>query len=93
MYKAKKVLWLVVGIFLAAGFSTPAQADIKQIKAYKEAYPDAKPKCILCHASEKPKKADGQHDLNKYGKKVMAIKQAPDANDYKQAGPGGESAS
>lgn len=65
---------------------TPAWANIKQLKAYKEAYPDEKPTCSHCHVAEKPKKADGEHDLNDYGKKVVAIKAAPTAEDYKTAG-------
>ena len=88
--KSKKALFSLtlfpVIVFLAILLSVPAWANIKQIKAYKEAYPDEKPKCAYCHAVEKPKKEDGQHDLNDYGKKVVAIKAEPDADTYKAAG-------
>ncbi len=89
----KKVLWVVVGLFLVAGLSSPVHANVKQIKAYKEAYADTKPKCIHCHTLEKPKKEDGEHDLNEYGKKVKAIKEVPDTAAYTLAGPGAEEAS
>ena len=80
--------------FLALFFfffpSVVAFANTTQIKAYKEAFPDEKPKCIGCHDVEKPKK-DGDHGWNEYGKKVKALaeaakKEAPDADTYKQAG-------
>jgi hypothetical protein len=75
-------------IFWAAS----AQGDMQQIKNYKETYPDAKPKCINCHIDEHPKKADGQHDANDYGKAaVKAAKAAgldkPTADTYKTLGP------
>ena len=89
----RKVVWVVVGLFLSSSFLSPAFANVKQIKAYKEAYPDTKPKCIHCHTIEKPKKEDGKHDLNEYGKKVKAIKEVPDSETYKQAGPGEKEAS
>ncbi len=86
----KKTVWIVTGLFFAAGFLSPAYANVKQIKAYKEAYPDTRPKCIHCHTLEKPKKEDSQHDPNEYGKKVIAIKAEPDAGTYRQAGSGAE---
>lgn len=89
----KKVAWVIAGFFLSASISCPAYANVKQAKAYKGAYPDTKPKCIHCHTIEKPKKEDGKHDLNEYGKKVKTIKEVPDAAAYKEAGPGGEKVS
>ena len=65
---------------------TPAWANIKQIKVYKEAYSDEKPKCACCHVDKKPGKEDGKHDLNEYGKKVIAISKEPTADHYKTAG-------
>lgn len=53
-------------------FTSTASADMKQMKAYKEAYPDTKPKCIECHDSALPKKDDGQHENNEYGKAIVA---------------------
>lgn len=88
MSTSKKILTVFVGSLFAVGLTAlPALADVKQIKAYKEAYPDAKPKCIWCHTVEKPKKEDGQHELNAYGKKVKALATEPGAADYKAAGP------
>ena len=55
---------------------TPAQANMTQLKAYKDAYPDAKPKCIDCHVDKMPKKDDGAHELNDYGKAVVKAAQA-----------------
>lgn len=72
-------------LFLCTG-SSPAWANVKQIKAYKEAFPDEKPKCIHCHAVEKPKKEDGQHDLNAYGEKVKALAAEPTVETYQAAG-------
>ena len=71
---------------------TPAWADIKQVKAYKEAYPDEKPKCACCHVDKKPGKEDGKHELNEYGKKVIAISKEPTAGNYKAAGKAPEPA-
>ena len=68
--------------------SVSAYAGFRQIKAYKEAFPDSKPKCIDCHVSEIPKKDDGQHDLNDYGKVVVktAAGEIPKADTYKTVG-------
>jgi hypothetical protein len=71
---------------------TPARADIQQIKAYKVTYPDAQPKCINCHVDKMPKKDDGAHDNNDYGKAVLKAAKAagvdkPTADTYKTVGP------
>jgi hypothetical protein len=58
-------------VFVFALWMVPAQASLKEIKKYKEAYPDTKPKCMNCHTDEKPKKEDGAHEANAYGKAVM----------------------
>ena len=70
-------------------WSLPAHAGLAQIKAYKETYPDAKPKCIDCHADKMPKKDDGAHELNEYGKAVLkaAGTDKPGADTYKKVGP------
>ena len=65
---------------------SPVLANVKMIKAYKEAYPDEKPKCQHCHVDEKPKKEDGKHDMNEYGKKVLEIAKEPTAETFKKAG-------
>ena len=77
---------VVVAFILSLLFLTPLSANIKQVKAYKEAFPGEKPKCACCHTSEKPKKEDGQHDLNAYGKKVVEINKEADVVAYKKAG-------
>ena len=84
----RSFVFLVLAIFIFS--SRPAFANTTQIKAYKEAFPDEKPKCIACHDVEKPKK-EGDHGWNEYGKKVKALaeaakKEAPDADTYKEAG-------
>ena len=56
--------------------SSLAQADTVVIKAYKEAFPDAHPKCISCHVDALPKKAEGQHEWNAYGHAVKKAAQA-----------------
>ena len=75
-----------MALFLIFIFSLPAAANVKMIKAYKEAYPDEKPKCQHCHVDEKPKKEDGKHDLNEYGKKVIEISKEPSSEVYKKLG-------
>lgn len=89
MKNLKSVFAIVVGaLFVVCCAAVPAWANPKQIKAYKEAYPGTKPKCVNCHADEKPKKDDGLHNPNEYGKKVLALNATPDADTYKKAGPG-----
>jgi len=81
----------VISILLTAFifWALPVHAGMVQIKAYKEAYPDAKPKCIDCHVDKMPKKDDGAHELNDYGKAVVkaAGTDKPTADTYKKAGP------
>ena len=69
-------------------WAASAMADMGQIKAYKEAYPDAQLKCIDCHVDKMPKK-DGAHDPDDYGKAVIkaAGTSAPTADTYKKVGP------
>ncbi len=76
---------MCVGI-LAAGaflFTSTAKADLKEIKNYKEAYPETKPKCIDCHVDAMPKKDDGKHELNAYGTAVIAEAKKDAAADTK----------
>ena len=77
----KRGVALLVSVLFGVGFAgigvQTASADPDQIKAYKAAYEGAKPKCIWCHAVEKPKKEDGQHELNEYGKKAKALLDEP----------------
>ena len=85
MIKKLMKLFLVLSFIMSILISS-AWADIKQTKIYKEAFPDETPKCACCHVDKKPSKDDGKHDLNDYGKKVVAINQTPDASTYKEAG-------
>jgi hypothetical protein len=85
----KKVNFLVLTGFIL--WAVPVHADMAQIKAYKETYPDAKPKCIDCHVDKMPKKDDGAHDPNDYGKSVLKAAKAagldkPTADTYKTVG-------
>lgn len=81
----KKVSITVLAVLFAIVLGSIASADVAQIKAYKEAYPDAKPKCIDCHTVAIPKK-DGDHGLNEYGNKVKALAEKPTVEEYKKAG-------
>ncbi|MCA9402472.1 MAG: hypothetical protein KC897_01710 [Candidatus Omnitrophica bacterium] len=60
-------------LFIFAAVVPVAQANVKQLKVYREVYPDYKPKCNYCHVDEKPKKDDGKHDLNAYGQKLQEL--------------------
>jgi len=76
-------------LFLAVlTWSVPASANMSQIKAYKEAFADTKPKCIDCHKDERPKKDDGQHDPNDYGAAVIkaAGTDKPSVDTYNKVG-------
>ncbi|MEI7998148.1 MAG: hypothetical protein WCH62_01400 [Candidatus Omnitrophota bacterium] len=78
-------LAVVVSVLM---WSVPALASMAQIKVYKEAFTDAKPKCVGCHVDAMPKK-DGDHELNAYGKAVAdaAGKDAkPTVDTYKKVG-------
>ncbi len=79
-----KTLLLTVTIFSFLAVS--AQADMKQIKTYKEAFPGELPKCTCCHVEKMPKKDEGKHDLNEYGQKVKAENPAPTAETYQKVG-------
>lgn len=64
-----------------------AAANPDQAKLYKEVFGGDKPKCIVCHTDKLPKKGDGKHDLNDYGKKVVAIDPEHGEDAYRKAGP------
>ncbi|MBF0503566.1 MAG: hypothetical protein HQL14_00550 [Candidatus Omnitrophica bacterium] len=83
----KKIMLVVLTGFIF--WAVPVHADMMQIKAYKEAFgDDAKAKCIDCHVDRMPKKDDGAHDPNDYGKAVIksAGDQKPTADTYKKVG-------
>ena len=83
----RSILFTLVVLF-SAGI---ASANLGQVKIYKSAFPDAeKPKCTTCHVDKMPKKDDGMHEWNDYGKKVRAVKETPDEDTYKSVGPNTE---
>ncbi len=64
----------ITGMFLicaASMFIWSAQADANMAmrKLYKEAFPEAKVKCIFCHVIKMPKKDAAS--LNEYGEKIL----------------------
>ncbi|MEI7998149.1 MAG: hypothetical protein WCH62_01405 [Candidatus Omnitrophota bacterium] len=71
--KSKSLKFFIFSVvFLGVGtFSIPAGANMKILKAYKEAFPDASIKCIGCHVDAMPKKG-GDHENNDYGKAIKA---------------------
>ena len=88
--ETKKISCLVAtGFFMGILFTASSWANVEQIKIYKKAYSEEKPKCVHCHVAEKPKK-DGDHELNEYGKKVKAVKETIDVDSYLAAGKGPE---
>ncbi|MBF0478232.1 MAG: hypothetical protein HQL26_01990 [Candidatus Omnitrophica bacterium] len=91
MKKGQKRFLIMVcfGILGAAGlilYAVTAQARLKDIKMYREAFPDAKVKCLDCHMDEKPSKDDGKHELNDYGKAVIKENPDPTGETFKKIG-------
>ena len=60
-------------------------ADVEQIKLYKAAFPESKPKCIFCHVDKLPKKDEGMHEPSAYGKKIREAAEIT-AETYKEVG-------
>jgi len=55
--------------------SSSASANVKEMKAYKEAFPGTQAKCAVCHIAPLPKKdAVG---LNDYGQAFQKAERAP----------------
>ena len=69
-------------VFLSC--AVQVQASMKEIKAYKEAFPDAKVKCATCHSVAMPKK--GAAALNSYGQAVTASTPNSTAETFKKLG-------
>ncbi|MFA5089390.1 MAG: hypothetical protein WC552_10200 [Candidatus Omnitrophota bacterium] len=74
---------LVFSLFFLS-CAVQAQANLKEMKAYKEAFPDAKAKCATCHIQAMPKKENAE--LNDYGKAAIAANPSPTAETFKQLG-------
>jgi len=70
-----KGLWVIilVGVFSLC-FTSISMANLKVIRIYKQTFPGEKPKCTLCHLDKTPKKAEGKHEHNAYGKKILKAK-------------------
>lgn len=75
-----------LGFMFVVAANTFAMADVEQVKLYKAAFPDAKPKCIFCHVDKLPKKDEGMHEPSAYGKKVREAATEITADIYKQVG-------
>jgi len=80
-----RIAAFMIGVCFVLGTSA-AYANLKEIKAYKEAFPEAKPKCINCHEADKPKKDEGLHEWNDYGKAAIKLEAHPTAETFKQLG-------
>lgn len=65
--------------------NTLAMADVEQVKLYKTAFPGTQPKCLFCHIDKLPKKDEGMHDPNAYGKKIQEAAEIT-AQTYQQVG-------
>jgi mono/diheme cytochrome c family protein len=57
---------------------------MKEIKAYKEAFPAARVKCATCHMDGMPK--TGAASFNDYGKAVIAANPHPTVATFKKLG-------
>ncbi|MEI7750553.1 MAG: hypothetical protein WCJ71_00555 [Candidatus Omnitrophota bacterium] len=78
---------VLVGILFALVFlswASQGYADMKEIKAYKGAFPEAKVKCATCHSVALPK--TGSAGLNEYGQAAVAANPHPTAETFKQVG-------
>jgi hypothetical protein len=69
-------------VFLSC--ATQAHANIKEIKAYKEAFPGTTVKCVICHSVPIPKKE--ALGLNAYGQAAVAANPKPTSETFKQLG-------
>ena len=82
----KKIKILTLGIVMVGFMALQANADVGQVKLYKQAFPGSAPKCMACHLDKTPKKDKGKHELNEYGLKVKKEAEKPTADTYKKVG-------
>lgn len=80
------LVYLYMGVFIAVAIGSQAEANVQQMKFYKEAHEGTKPNCLICHIDKLPKKDDGMHDLNAYGLKVKSASEEPTVETYKSVG-------
>lgn len=69
-------------VFLSC--TTQVYANMKEMKAYKEAFPGATAKCVTCHSVAMPKKDAA--DLNSYGQAAKAASPTLTSETFKQLG-------
>ena len=80
-----KVVAVFFGFLAGAFLSSPmAGANVKEMKVYKQAFPDAKVKCAACHSVAMPKK--GAAGLNDYGQAVLKAEKNPTPEIFKKLG-------
>lgn len=85
MISSKKVVTMSVAFIAGISLLSPmASANLKELKAYKQAFPEAKVKCASCHVATMPKKDAAE--LNAYGKAAMAASATPTAETFKSVG-------
>ena len=74
-----KIKAMAAAVFFMVSFSFLAMdsafANLDVVKLYKSTFStDEKPKCLSCHIDKIPKKEEGKHEFNEYGKKISAAK-------------------
>ena len=72
---------LVFSLVFVAG-AVQSFASMKELKAYKKAFPEAKAKCATCHTAAMPK--ENASELNAYGEAAMSA--TPNAETFKKLG-------
>src|SRR3989338_6750899 len=82
---ARGISYLAVLAVLIMGVYQ-AEANVDEIKVYKNAFPGSKPQCIFCHIEKIPKKDAGLHDLNAYGTKVKSTDPEITEETFKKVG-------
>ena len=87
----KKTVKVFLAVFMFLFSSGLALANLDMTKLYKSVFStDEKPKCVTCHTDKLPKKEDGKHEMNDYGKKLKAAKdpakEMPDEETFKKVG-------
>ncbi|GEM_PF-1920372 len=86
MKSLKLISSVFLGFIVSFFFIGQASATLEQAKLYQSVFGGDKPKCQTCHVDKVPKKADGKHEWNDYGMKIMAEKAALDEAHYKKVG-------
>ena len=65
---------IVAIVFLSLFVPRHSLANVETVKLYKNVFEGEKPKCACCHVDKTPKKEEGKHELNDYGKKILVAK-------------------